>query len=101
MGPPPGDMGPPGDMEPPPDDMEPNRGTQVGGLFSLEESEIYGMTEALMGGGKDPYGNVYLWALIAVLIYYVYGKTTPVGSITVIVIIAYIIYISKEQSEKI
>jgi len=90
-------MGPPLDG-PPPDGMGPNgEPVQVGGFFGLQESEIYGMTEELMGGAKNPYGNVYLWALIAVLIYYVYGKTLPGSSITVIVIIAYIIYISKEK----
>jgi hypothetical protein len=85
------------------DDLGPDglpiRGTQVGGLFSLEESEIYGMTEAFMGGGKDPYGNVYLWATIAVLVYYVYGKSLRLASITIIVIIAYIVYLGKEQTK--
>ena len=90
------EMGQP--MGPPPDGMGPNgEPVQLGGVFGFQESEIYGMTEELMGGAKDPYGNVYLWALIAVLIYYVYGKTLPGSSITVIVIIAYIIYISKEK----
>jgi len=74
---------------------------QIGGFFRLQESDIYGMTEELMGGGKDPYGNVYLWALIAVLVYYVYGKSLPAASITVIVIIGYIIYISKEKEQAI
>jgi hypothetical protein len=99
MGPPPNGMGPPPNgMGPPPDGMGPDGlPIQVGGLFGFQESEIYGMTEELMGGSKDPYGNVYLWALIAVLIYYVYGKTLPGSSITVIVIIAYIIYKSKEK----
>jgi hypothetical protein len=98
-GPPPDGMGPPPNgMGPPPDGMGPDGlPIQVGGLFGFQESEIYGMTEELMGGSKDPYGNVYLWALIAVLIYYVYGKTLPGSSITVIVIIAYIIYKSKEK----
>jgi hypothetical protein len=109
MGPPLDGMGPPSDgmdpygqppdgMGPPPDGMGPDgRPIQFGGFFGFQESEIYGMTEELMGGAKNPYGNVYLWALIAVLIYYVYGKTLPGSSITVIVIIAYIIYISKEK----
>ena len=106
MGPPPDGMGPPPDgMGPPPDGLGPDglpiQGTQVGGFFGFQESEIYGMTEELMGGGKDPYGNVYLWALIAVLVYYVYGKSLPAASITVIVIIGYIIYISKEKEQAI
>ena len=106
MGPPPDGMGPPPDgMGPPPDGLGPDglpiQGTQVGGFFGFQESEIYGMTEELMGGGKDPYGNVYLWALIAVLVYYVYGKSLPASSITVIVIIGYIIYRSKEKEQAI
>ena len=44
---------------------------QIGGFIGLRESE---MAEELMGGSKESYDNIYLWALIAVLIYFIYVK---------------------------
>ena len=71
---------------------------QMGGNFNLLldslESEVY-----LVGGGApvENYGNVYLWAMIAVLVYYVFGKSLPKSSALVIAIICYIIYVGNKN----
>ena len=70
----------------------------MGGNFNLLldslESEVY-----LVGGGApvENYGNVYLWAMIAVLVYYVFGKSLPKSSALVIAIICYIIYVGNKN----
>ena len=88
---------------PPPDD---ETGTQVGGFLRYalnvdSESSLVGMQDTeLFGGagfGANNYGNVYLWAFLAVLVYYVYGKSLPMSSVLVIVIIGYIIYTIKNK----
>ena len=69
---------------------------QMGGfhlLLDSLESEF-----SLVGGTSvENYGNVYLWAIIAVLIYYVFGKSLPKSSALVISIICYIIYIGNKN----
>ena len=68
--------------------------------YNDTESSLAGMEETeLFGGGSNinDYGNIYLWALVAVLVYYVYGKSLPMSSVLVIVIIGYIIYTIKNK----
>lgn len=88
---------------PPPDD---ETAAQVGGFlrYALNvdtESSLVGMQDTeLFGGagfGGNNYGNVYLWAFLAVLVYYVYGKSLPMSSVLVVVIIGYIIYTIKNK----
>jgi len=67
---------------------------QVGGFNMLLES-LDSETSLFGGAIENNYGNVYLWALIAILVYYVFGNSLPMSSALVIVIIGYIIYISK------
>jgi hypothetical protein len=83
-------------------------GTQVGGFLRYalnvdSESSLVGMqdTELFGGAGAVPgannYCNIYLWAFLAVLVYYVYGKSLPMSSVLVVVIIGYIIYTIKNK----
>ena len=80
---------------------------QSGGFFNNfinmdTESSLIGMNETeinLTGGaGQNDFGNVYLWAFLAVLIYYVYGKSIPMSSLLVVVIIGYVIYKIKNKN---
>jgi hypothetical protein len=92
------------DGDAPPSDDE--SGTQVGGFLRYalnvdSESSLVGMQDTeLFGGagfGANNYGNVYLWAFLAVLVYYVYGKSLHMSSVLVVVIIGYIIYTIKNK----
>ena len=71
---------------------------QIGGFNSLLDSLN---SEISSFGGADNintnYGNIYLWALIAVLVYYVFGSSLPMSSALVIAIICYIIYIGDKK----
>lgn len=64
------------------------------------ESSLVGMQDTELFGGANignNYGNIYLWAFLAVLVYYVYGKSLPMSSVLVVVIIGYIIYTIKNK----
>jgi hypothetical protein len=99
--------------EPLGDTPEGESGTQVGGFlryaltnnYNLDtESSLAGMEETELFGGANMnlnnYGNIYLWAFLAVLVYYVYGKSLPMTSVLVIVIIGYIVYTIKTKNLK-
>ena len=47
---------------------------------------------SITGGGNSDFGNIYLWAIIAILIYYVFGSSLPMSSAFLILLIGYIIY---------
>jgi hypothetical protein len=86
-------------------------GGQSGGFLRYalnvdSESSLVGMQDTELFGGAGPgannFGNIYLWAFLAVLVYYVYGKSLPMSSVLVVVIIGYIIYtIQNKQGSKI
>jgi len=99
--------------EPLGDTPEGESGTQVGVFlryaltnnYNLDtESSLAGMEETELFGGanmnSNNYGNIYLWAFLAVLVYYVYGKSLPMTSVLVIVIIGYIVYTIKTKNLK-
>ena len=81
-------------------------GGQSGGFLRYalnvdSESSLVGMQDTELFGGAGPgannFGNIYLWAFLAVLVYYVYGKSLPMSSVLVVVIIGYIIYTIKNK----
>jgi len=87
------------------DEKSSEESEQTGGFFRYEhnndtDSSLIGINETELFGGAGAganYGNIYLWALVAVLVYYIFGKSLPMSSVLVIVIISYIIYIIKNK----